>query len=762
MTDDAVSRQLLPAAALAYTAFVVYGSLVPLDFHALPWDEAWNRFRHMPYLALGVGARADWVANMLLFMPLAFLWLGSSWHPWHPGWRLLASAFVVLAATLFSAAIEFTQVFFPPRTVSLNDLVAEGLGASMGVAAWWAAGPRLMRWFEGWRQARGPLQKSERLLLIWLTGLFGYNLLPLDLTLSPVELYHKWKAGRVVLIPFSALPSDGAAALYELLTDVALWVPAAGLWRRTGLSFARALGYTVLAAGGLECLQLWVYSRVTDVTDVFTAALGGALGAWVAGPRRHSSTAAPSRAAWGWLAAAWAGVLALTFWYPFDFQSDPAFLARQAQALLRPPLTAYYFGTEFRAVTEVLHKLLFFLPLGWALAQSLGHRGLSLALGALMAAGVEAGQLFLPGKHADLADWLLETAGAVGGVMLAGFFGGPRPSPRVEARYRPGVGWAGPALAWAAMAAALWLAAKLPFVPYNVRELLGGERPLLSALGLSLALMWLIGFPAAFAARVARLRRPNLAYWLAVPIHGVVAYALLRLAVPVESLHDVVGSPSLDWLPELELFARFLGLALGASAALFGGAMLALSVPRPLAWSWVASVPVLLGLAYAVVVGAANTDNLTELLAHDARLDAFVWTWLAAWLLALGGYGGAAWLAGRGPSWAPWLVLASGPLAFGCLQLGLESTVVKYGRVFSALQFLLSSDRDHYAAPAELALRFTLAWALGLALVGGIASVVARPLGKPGPRGQHQGCQPRPEHGHPGSQARDVEVARRC
>jgi hypothetical protein len=64
---------------VAYTAFVIYGSLVPLQFKARPLSEAWEFFRHIPYLELGIGSRADWVANILLFVPLAFLWLGAVW-----------------------------------------------------------------------------------------------------------------------------------------------------------------------------------------------------------------------------------------------------------------------------------------------------------------------------------------------------------------------------------------------------------------------------------------------------------------------------------------------------------------------------------------------------------------------------------------------------------------------------------------------------------------------------------------------------------
>ena len=43
----------------------------------LPWDEAVARFGAIPFLKLGIGSRADWMANLLLFIPLTFLWMGA-------------------------------------------------------------------------------------------------------------------------------------------------------------------------------------------------------------------------------------------------------------------------------------------------------------------------------------------------------------------------------------------------------------------------------------------------------------------------------------------------------------------------------------------------------------------------------------------------------------------------------------------------------------------------------------------------------------
>jgi len=429
-------------AACAYLAFVIYGSLVPLDFQPLPLANAWAAFKDIRYLPLGVASRADWVANILLFVPLSFLWLGVLWPTRHRAARLLAAVFVVLACAALGVLIEFLQLFFPPRTVSVNDVLAETLGAGVGVAAWWLWGTQVVAWFSRWSRAHLGHDVAKQLLTAYLFLLLGYNVLPLDITINPVDLFHKWREGRVIVLPFSASFPTIAQAAYELLTDIGIWVPAAFLWRRsTGRSLGNVVSMTLLAAAGLEFVQFFIFSRVTDVTDVITAGLGGAIGGLLGkhlgrqSPRvgaDSSSGRLSARSLILWLLglALIVGALVLIFWYPFEFSTERAFVKERLAQLRRAPFTAYYYGTEFRAVTEVLHKLGFFLPLGawlalgagrlaarYRIAGALIHAACLLLIGAV-AAMIEAGQLFLPGKNADLTDWFLEFAGGA-----VGYFG---------------------------------------------------------------------------------------------------------------------------------------------------------------------------------------------------------------------------------------------------------------------------------------------------------------------------------------------------
>src|SRR5206468_9286760 len=139
-----------------------YGSLVPLDFRSEPLTAAWTAFLKTPYLHLGVGSRADWVANLLLYMPLGFFATG--WVATASRQRAMAANILVfMSCVLLAVAVEFTQLFFPPRTVSLNDILAETLGTCVGIAVWGYAGERLAQL---WMEVQSGGRQSIKALLV--------------------------------------------------------------------------------------------------------------------------------------------------------------------------------------------------------------------------------------------------------------------------------------------------------------------------------------------------------------------------------------------------------------------------------------------------------------------------------------------------------------------------------------------------------------------------------------------------------------------
>ena len=64
---------LISSIWFGYLFFVVYGSLVPLDFKSMPIDKAWGIFQHLRLHNLDVSSRADWIANVVLGIPTGLL-----------------------------------------------------------------------------------------------------------------------------------------------------------------------------------------------------------------------------------------------------------------------------------------------------------------------------------------------------------------------------------------------------------------------------------------------------------------------------------------------------------------------------------------------------------------------------------------------------------------------------------------------------------------------------------------------------------------
>jgi VanZ family protein len=411
--------------AAGFLALAVYGSLVPFHFHPLPWGEAVARFRAALAEGVHVGSRSDWAANILLFIPLGFLAVGALAVD-RPRWAgALAVLAVVPVCALLSAAIEFTQLFFPPRVTSLNDITAESLGGAVGALFWLVAGQPLTDRLRRLWADLGGRDPVAALLAAYVAALLVAEALPLDFTISPADLYHKYRDGRVFLVPFAR---RGVAPLEQAQKDVEnvlLFLPVglllAGLGaagRRPAAGWTAALGVGLGLAGLVEFTQLFVHSRYFDATDVLTGGLT-VLAGW--GLRRAWQRAAPSaeaRASAAALLCAWAAALAFANWQPFGPLASPGEAAARLRAMPLLPFVDYQSGNYLHALDEATSKALLFVPVGALLVACRPGRGAVAA--ALLAAGfaavLEAGQLFVPGRYASVTDVLVEALGAWAGA----------------------------------------------------------------------------------------------------------------------------------------------------------------------------------------------------------------------------------------------------------------------------------------------------------------------------------------------------------
>lgn len=742
------SRAFLIRLFLLYLLFVVYGSLVPLHFVDREWMNAFEAFRAILFLEFDIQSRSDWIANVLLFIPLTFLAgmvvnsTGGSFR------RLVIAVMLMVFGLCLTVGIEFTQLFFPQRTVSQSDILAEGLGGVVGAALHFLTGTKAQSWLDGFWRDQQVQDRSSILLRSYLIILLVFNVLPLELTLSPVEMFHKWKEGRVILIPFYGLKDGWSITLYGLLTDLMIWAPVGALWAlQAARTFRLIFWLGLLAAAGIEALQLFVYSRTTDVTDVLLGACGTLVGALLLRRTRPSWPAIASLIQRHWVAvwSAWAIVLLCVFWFPFHFRVADLSGEDVLAAFTRVPLYTYYVGSEFHAINELLRKVGFFLPAGLILgfAASLsakvspGMVRLHLGMLALLAFVVEFGQLALPGKVADVTDAVLEFGGAWLGYKIARWLAVPdminvqsddmaevraRRATRAGVRHARSPAWLAHLAFFTAFALVLGAVLTSSAVPYNLRELIpSGGRGAFAVLALCVLTYSMANGVFLLDAL------PSRAWLVMFPVcligHAIISWGLLRLSVPLEAIHDIVGSPILGWPGEWELSGRYMALHTSLLLQVVGAVLLVQSILKPARLSyflcWLILSLTLAWPLYTVVVTWAATDNLTELVADHASFLSASLLALGLMLTCLSGSALSAALSTRRQlGLLLSLALGGALLASLCFWWGAEHTILKYGKVFSAFQFLLSTDRDHYVEGAAMVVRFIAA--MGLAC-GGLA-----------------------------------------
>lgn len=415
-----VSRvQWVFLAWLCWSLFVVYGSLVPLDFQPVSLSVAFGRFSGARLLDVGVAGRADWVANGVLYLPFGLL--GTTALAGQSRTTVAALAVFLLGVGL-ALLVEFAQVFFPPRTVSLNDLLAESTGVAFGVLL-------ALMWLRGGARSFAARQ-------FWLSGnlvgagvglLFATSLFPFDLLISPTEWSAKWHGQFWGWWRAPLFASDGLSLkLARFCAEALVVVPLGGLWARMrlmgaslpslnglvlqGVAWGAALGL------GLEVAQWWVASGVSQGVSVLSRAVG-----WGAGAVLGVLSAAWTHNEWRTLLrrltlplllAVVASAVAKAGWWGGPWLGVQDAMQRVAGGEVRfLPLYYHYYTSEGAAVQSVVPVVMLFAPLGvlcWAWQRSPWWGA---AAAALLSAAMELGRLWAVDLRPDPSNvWIAAAA----------------------------------------------------------------------------------------------------------------------------------------------------------------------------------------------------------------------------------------------------------------------------------------------------------------------------------------------------------------
>jgi VanZ family protein len=365
---------------VASAALILYGSLFPFRFDA-PVDA--NLGDLLTGLRFQRTSRGDLVANLLLYMPLGLCLMLALPIRWS---RFIVLAWTVVAGTALSTAIELLQFYSPMRVSSLTDVVINAIGTLAGALAaiiYLELGSTLR--IPGIAAGR-PEPVPLGVLLLWL----AFRLAPFVPTID-------WQKYKDAVKPLFLEPSFGVLDTFRYVVGwLVVGYTVRQLWRREYALFALLAIVGIVLAG-----RIVVVGKVLVASELLALAICIPLAAVI--------VANPDRLRTALLAALLAATVVLHGLKPFELLAQPQeFSWVPFKNSLSDSLEVNY--------SVLLEKCFWYFSLVWLLARrGSGVGRAALATAALLGA-IEAAQLWLPGRSAEITDPLLALAA---GVLLA-------------------------------------------------------------------------------------------------------------------------------------------------------------------------------------------------------------------------------------------------------------------------------------------------------------------------------------------------------
>ena len=419
------------ALAAACGALLLYGCFVPFEFQSMPLRAAVERFGKVLSEPIEPKPNSDWLINLAMFMPFGFLWCGGIGVDRSKAVQCLLLVASIPVLVVFSSAIEFTQLYIPKRTSSVQDVAANTVGGTAGGVCWLLFGNAFTDTLRRIEQFQGTRNIWRKLVPVYLFGMAVLHCTPFDVC-DFGFLKIKWKDGGIRFIPFE-FPAHAPAEFRKAWQDQFLekaffnmgyFLPAgiilAGLgWPRGDgnrtASKVLAIGFAFAAV--IECLQFPIFSRSFEATDILTGGLAVGFG-WTVS--RLATAPDGSIRLRGLILSGWVAGLILMNWLPFDFAANAQETRSNRAGFNWMPFRDYYEHDYVYAFNKMFQKMLVFVPVGVLLTPRQGRLPwFAVALPAtLFAVGIEIGQNYLPGHYPTISDILIEPCGAVAGMLL--------------------------------------------------------------------------------------------------------------------------------------------------------------------------------------------------------------------------------------------------------------------------------------------------------------------------------------------------------
>ena len=396
---------------LLYALLIAYSSTVigPTGLHYVPIDpaEAWHQFttRAFTWVNNGSDQRADWMGNLSMYVPFGFLLTGTLWPRRGSGIAAALAAFVLSVG--FLLAVKYAQISFPPRTVTLNYVIAQTAGAAAGIALFALSHGRLSRLV--WRQEGGARENLRHILMLYTAALSVFLLMPLDFALSADDLVDRLNRLPELLISLPGAGRPGLVQAVVLAASAAATVPfgmllvlgPGGRNRLFGPAAKRGLAWV----GVLFILTALLISGTPTLISLLCRAAGVTAGVWAMrwlvrqDPRRlrrRLRTGALVLLPFYLLVLLAVNGLLSPHW------RNPTETIRDIYPLGLIPLFDYYIVTKAAAAKNIVAHLVMYAPLG-LFVWLRGYRpGVGFLLAVVLALCVETGRYLRPGLEGDV------------------------------------------------------------------------------------------------------------------------------------------------------------------------------------------------------------------------------------------------------------------------------------------------------------------------------------------------------------------------
>lgn len=407
---------------MAYAVLVAHLLFIPYSFSPLPFDETLHHFAHLQWLHLGSDQNVALVSRGLMFVPVGLL-LAALVAPQPRQWIELP-AFIVagLLGCMWAMIVNFAQLWFPSRTVSLNDLAAELFGVIGGGLLWSTLGAIVQRW---WRQLASGGGVSMRAALSGYVVLYLVaSLMPFDFVTSTGELAVKVASDLygLWLAPIGCGPVPCAIKFVAIILSTLPcgWWFAAQRMSRVGNVILAASMVALVVATTIELLHFLMVNGVSQGSSVLLRTLGMGLGAATYSWRHSVAKLDLDRfgrpAALAVLVPHFIAVAYVGGWLRSQPLGLTAGLARMDDAVWMPFYYQYYAPYTATMYSAMVHAALY-APVGvmcWLWARDRDHVTLWFAtlVAVLLALIAETSKIFLAGHLPDYTDVLIAAISA--------------------------------------------------------------------------------------------------------------------------------------------------------------------------------------------------------------------------------------------------------------------------------------------------------------------------------------------------------------